>query len=106
LALVIVLIAAGTALAVTTRWEAVRRRSGLDERELAARDRAYRVAHKLLIAGVMLIILTAWLMGPHVNQLAGTPPDGLGVYRVLALAGLFLLGPTLVISWLRPTSPT
>lgn len=104
-ALVLLLAAIGIALGVATGWEVLRRRDGLDERERAARDRAYRGALRLVIAGVMLMILVAWFLGPQVDQDLPIPPDGLGTYRVLALGALFLLAPTAVISWRRPGRP-
>ena len=102
-ALVLLLAVIGMALGIGTGWEVLRRRAGLDEREAAARDRAYRAALRVVVAGVMLMILAAWFLGPQINQDLPTPPDGLGTYRVLALAALFLLAPTAVISWLRPS---
>lgn len=104
--LVLALVALDLALGVTTNWLAVLPTSRLDERQAALRDRAYRLAFRLVAVGVLLMVVlsVAGLIAGGNNlqvQIYGSVPDGISSRHLMAFLELLVVGPTAVIVWLQ-----
>ncbi|HYM51423.1 MAG TPA: hypothetical protein VET65_12750 [Candidatus Limnocylindrales bacterium] len=105
----LVLIGLDVALGARTGWLAFARSSGLDEREAALRNRAYRTAFRVVIGGILLMALGAYLSSLRTFFLLDSPgplpiPDPLGPRGIVALLELLALAPTAVIAWRQPDS--
>lgn len=94
-------------LGVTTGWLAFQPTSRLDERQRALRDRAYRMAFRLVGAGVVLM-LGLYIAGVILYSImnAGPPAatsDGFSARTILAIVELLIITPTGVVAWLLPS---
>jgi hypothetical protein len=102
--LVLALVALDLALGVTTDWLAFLPTSRLDERQTAFRDRAYRVAFRLVAVGVLLMvaftIVGAIAAGDNLQNINAVP-DAISPRHLVAFLELLLVGPTAVIAWLQ-----
>jgi len=91
-------------LGIMTGWLAFQPTSRLDERQRALRDRAYRMAFRLVGAGVVLM-LGLYIVGVILDSIlnAGPSPstsDGFSARTILALVELLIITPTGVVAWL------
>jgi len=59
--LTLCLVALDVVLGALTGWLAFARSASLDERQAALRDRAYRVAFRLVLVGVLLMIVALFM---------------------------------------------
>lgn len=95
-------------LGMLTGWLAFVPTSRLDERQVALRDRAYRIGFRLVGSGVLLMILlgiagiavTFYVRGP----LLQVPADGLTVRALIAFVQLLVMSPTIVLAWSMPAN--
>src|SRR6202035_5721918 len=90
-------------LGIMTGWLAFQPTSRLDERQRALRDRAYRMAFRLVGAGVVLM-LGLYIVGVILDSIlnAGPSPstsDGFSARTILALVELLIITPTGVVAW-------
>jgi hypothetical protein len=97
-------------LGVRTGWLAFARPSTLDEREIAVRDRAYRLAFRVVALGIALMIVSGYastVISFFVDHTPGQPalPDPLGARRVAGLLELLVAAPLAVIAWRHPRVP-
>jgi hypothetical protein len=102
--IVLVLIALDLALGVSTDWLALRPTSRLDERQAALRDRAYRVAFRLVAVGVLLMVvftIVGAIAAANNLQNLNAVPDAISPRHLVAFLELLLVAPTLVIAWLQ-----
>jgi hypothetical protein len=90
-------------LGVGSNWVAFARRSTLDQRQVAARNRAYRLAILLVGAGtvVILALSIAGGLAPHAGLYPSFSPlpDWLSIRRTVALLELVFIAPTALIAW-------
>jgi hypothetical protein len=95
-------------LGISTEWLAVRPTSSLDERQAAIRDRAYRVAFRLIAVGVLVLVICALVDGARRMEPSGLDVlDGVSARRLLAILELLVITPTAVTAWLAgPASET
>jgi hypothetical protein len=108
LVIVLALLALDLALGVTTDWLAFLPTSRLDERQATLRDRAYRVAFRLVAVGVLLMvvftIVGAIAAGDNLQNLNAVP-DAISSRHLLAFLELLVVAPTAVIAWLQDGEP-
>ncbi|HEV3096371.1 MAG TPA: hypothetical protein VG104_04420 [Candidatus Dormibacteraeota bacterium] len=106
--IVLALLALDLALGVTTDWLAFLPTSRLDERQAALRDRAYRVAFRLVAVGVLLMvvftIVGAIAAGDNLQNVNAVP-DAISPRHLMAFLELLLVAPTAVIAWLQDGEP-
>ncbi len=100
------LVALDILLGALTGWLAFARSASLDERQAALRNRAYRVAYRLVLLGVLAMIV-ALLIGSVFDSYNGThlqpqPQPVLGARWIVGLLELLVALPTIVIAWLLP----
>jgi hypothetical protein len=101
--LTIVLAALDVVLGAATGWLAFARPSRIDEREGMLRDRAYRIAFRLMGGGIILLIICGTLaMVISLYQSAVQVPQAIDPRRLVALLELLVGMPTIVIAWLSP----
>ena len=102
--LVVTLVVLDLALGVTTNWLAFLPTSRLDERQAALRNRAYRVAFRLVAVGVLLMvaftIVGAIAAGDNLQSINAVP-DAISPRHLVAFLELLVIGPTAVIAWLQ-----
>jgi hypothetical protein len=102
--LVLALVVLDLALGVTTDWLAFLPTSRLDERQATLRDRAYRVAFRLVAVGVLLMvaftIVGAIAAGDNLQNVNAVP-DAISPRHLLAFLELLLVAPTAVVAWLQ-----
>jgi len=102
--IVLAILALDLALGVMTDWLAFLTTSRLDERQAALRDRAYRVAFRLVAVGVLLMlvltIIGAIAAGDNLQNVNAVP-DAISARHLLAFLELLLVAPTAVIAWLE-----
>lgn len=100
------LVALDVVLGRSTGWLAFARTSGLDERQAADRDSAYRLAFRLVSAGVLLMVALsiagAFAVHPQINQAVAQVTEGFSARRLAALLELLFIVPTAVIAWFVP----
>ncbi|MEO6797132.1 MAG: hypothetical protein ABI401_13265 [Candidatus Dormibacter sp.] len=92
-------------LGALTGWLAFARTASLDERQAALRDRAYRLAFRLILLGVIVMVLGA--IAGSIADNSGTPiqpADVFGSRWIIGLLELLAALPTVVIAWLQPGS--
>jgi hypothetical protein len=94
-------------LGVTTGWLAFQPTSRLDERQRGLRDRAYRMAFRLVGAGVVLM-LGLYIGGAILSSIMNAGPssstsDGFSARTILAIVELLIITPTGVVAWLLPS---
>jgi hypothetical protein len=109
MALTLVLLVLNVLLGVASGWLAFARTSTLDQRQVAARNRAYRLAIPLVGAGivVMIALSIAGGLAPHagVNPSFSLVPEWLSTRRMVALLELVFIAPTAVIAWSVAAEP-
>lgn len=92
------------ALGAETGWLAFRRADRLDEFSCGLRDRAYRLAFRFFVLGVVLQGLGLLVgLGLH-GQVTWAVPDPIGPRGMAALLILLLALPTLMAAWIVPTA--
>ena len=110
LLLTLLLVVDGVLIAMTNGL-AFARRSHLDERQLATRDRSYRLGMRLLTAGLVSLPVVTIFSSYFVFlgfALRGAPPDEtlfgpwLNPRRIVCIVELLVMAPTLVIAWSTP----
>jgi hypothetical protein len=96
-------------LGVGSGWLAFARASTLDQRQVAARNRAYRLATALVGAGiaVMIALSIAGSAAPHagVNHSLSQLPLGIRPRQLVALLELLVIAPTALIAWMAAANP-
>ncbi len=101
--LILVVLVLNVVIGVGTGWLAFARTSTLDQRQVAVRNRAYRLAFMLVGAGTLLMIALAIAGGfapqTGVNQSLSQLPKGLSTRRLVALLEVVLIAPTGLIAW-------
>lgn len=105
--LILGLIAVDVVLGAITNWLAFARTSSLDERQAALRDRAYRFAFRLVLAGVLIMVVGIFIGSIlDSSQLASAPQPQpvLGARWLVGLLELIVALPTAVVAWLDPGS--
>jgi hypothetical protein len=103
--LTLILVGIDVALGVVSGWLAFRPTNGLDERQAALRDHAYRLAFRLVGVGVLLMValVYAGFLAPN-PETSSQPslPDDLAARQLVAFLELLVIVPTAVIAWLDP----
>lgn len=103
--LTLVLLVLDVILGALTGWLAFARTSSLDERQASLRDRAYRVAFRLILLGAIVMVL-----GTIAGSIVDTsnprlqPAQVFGSRWIVALLELLAALPTAVIAWLEPAT--
>jgi len=104
--LTLCLVALDVVLGALTGWLAFARSASLDERQAALRDRAYRVAFRLVLVGVLLMIVALFIgsIADSYNgiQFQPQPQPVLGARWIVGLLEVLIALPTAVIAWLQP----
>jgi hypothetical protein len=107
--LILVVFVLNVVLGVGSGWLAFARASTLDQRQLAVRNRAYRLAFLLVGTGILVMIALSIAGGfaPYtvVNHSLSQLPEGLSTRRMVALLELVFIAPTAVIAWLVAAEP-
>ena len=103
---IIALFALDVLLAITTGWVAFTPGSRLDEREAALRDRAYRIAFRLVAVGIVLMFALTVVGGiiagnSSMIRVSAIVPDGFNGRTIAAVIELLGMLPTAVIAWLQ-----
>jgi hypothetical protein len=107
--LVLAVIGLDLVLGMTTDWLAFLPTSRLDERQAALRDRAYRLAFRLLALGILLMVPLAIFgaaLATSNMQIINAVPDAITARHLAAFVELMLIGPTAVIAWLQENEAT
>ena len=103
--LTILLAALDVILGGATGWLAFARPSRIDEREGMLRDRAYRIAFRLMGAGIIVLIICGTVATVTAISQGSLPaPRAIDPRRLVALLELLVGMPTIVIAWLSPES--
>ena len=96
-------------LGVLTGWIALLPSDRLDERQAATRDRAYRLAFRLIGAGVLVMVILAVFgseaLGNHNLQSLNGVPDAISPRHLAALLELLIATPTAIVAWLQNSEP-
>lgn len=107
--LILVVLVLTVVLGVGSGWLAFARKSTLDQRQVAVRNRAYRLAFLLVGAGILVVIAPSIAGGfaapAGVNQSLSLLPAGLSTRRIVALLELVFIAPTAVIAWSVAAEP-
>jgi len=103
--LTLVLVILDLVLGALTGWLAFARTTSLDERQAMLRDRAYRLAFRLILLGLIVIVLG--MVAGYSADISNThtpPAKVFGSRWIIALVELLAALPTIVIAWLQPDS--
>jgi hypothetical protein len=96
-------------LGVESGWLAFARPSTLDQRQVAVRNRAYRLGFLLVGAGiaVMIALSIAGSVLPlaRVNHSLSQLPLGIRPRQLVALLELLVIAPTVLIAWMAAAKP-
>jgi hypothetical protein len=106
--LALLLLALDLVMASSVGWLAFARTASLDERQAALRDRAYRIAFRLILVGVIVMIVAVFVG----SLIASAGPDPTMTQTPVVFGGRWIVGllellvatPTAVITWLLPGS--
>jgi hypothetical protein len=103
--LTLALFALDVAMGIATGWLAFARSATLDERQAGLRDRAYRIAFRLVALGVIIMLFTIFV-GSIVDSFTTSlsrpqPQQVLGARWIIGLLELLVATPTAVIAWLQ-----
>jgi len=88
-----------------SRGLAVRRTHELDEREIRLRDLSYRIAFRLLLPTVVLLIAGQAIASVQIGQPNVALPVLLRPRPLVTLLVFVLLAPSAVVGWLAPDAP-
>jgi hypothetical protein len=107
--LILVVLVLNVVLGVGSGWLAFARASTLDQRQLAVRNRAYRLAFLLVGAGILVMIALsiAGRVAPHagVNHSLSQLPLGIRPRQLVALLELLVIAPTALIAGMAAANP-
>jgi hypothetical protein len=102
--LLLALVALDLALGVTTDWLAFLPTARLEERQATLRDRAYRVAFRLVAVGVLVMVaftvVGAIAAGDNLQNVNAVP-DAISPRHLLAFLELLVVTPTVVVAWFQ-----
>ncbi|MDA8330816.1 MAG: hypothetical protein M0027_06335 [Candidatus Dormibacteraeota bacterium] len=104
IAVVLTIVTIVVALGAGTGWIAFRRRDRLDEFSRGLRDRAYRLAFRLFVLGVVLLGLALVVRAGLHGAVTWAVPDPVGARGMAALLVLLLTLPTAMAAWIAPTA--
>ncbi len=103
--LTLLLVALDLILGAMTGWLAFARTTSLDERQAALRDRAYRIAFRLIVLGVIVMVVSGALGSAMADYSVRAPQEiqVLGSRWIVGLIELLAALPTVVIAWMLPS---
>ncbi|MHB8312019.1 MAG: hypothetical protein ACYDD0_01780 [Candidatus Dormibacteria bacterium] len=104
IAVVLTILAIVVALGAGTGWIAFQRGDRLDEFSRGLRDRAYRLAFRLFVLGVVLLGLALVVSGGLHGPITWAVPDPVGARGMAALLVLLLTLPTAMAAWMVPSA--
>lgn len=100
----LLLAALDVVLGAMTGWLAFARTGSLDERQAALRDRAYRIAFRLIVLGVIVMVVSGAVGSTTADQSIRAPQEiqVFGSRWIVGLVELLAALPTVVIAWMLP----
>ena len=106
--LTLCLLALDLLMCISSDWLGWKPTRSIDERQAAFRNRAYRIAFRLILLSVLMMILAIFI-GSFIASLshdflATQTPVVLGGRWIVGLMELLIATPTAVILWLQPDS--
>lgn len=104
IAVVLAIVAIVVALGAGTRWVAFQRADRLDEFSRGLRDRAYRLAFRFFVLGVVLLGLALLVSEGLHGQITWAVPDPVGARGMAALLVLLATLPTAMAAWMVPSA--
>jgi hypothetical protein len=103
IAVVLAIVALVVAVGAGTGWVAFRRADQLDEFSLGLRDRAYRLAFRIFVLGVVLLGVGLAVSEVLRGQITWAVPDPVGARGMAALLVLLASLPTAMAGWIVAT---
>ncbi|MHB8393458.1 MAG: hypothetical protein ACYDC5_02930 [Candidatus Dormibacteria bacterium] len=104
IAVVLAIVAIVSALGAGTGWIAFQRAGRLDEFSRELRDRAYRLAFRFFVLGVLLLGLALFVSEGLHGQITWAVPDPVGARGMAALLVLLATLPTAMAAWMVPSA--
>jgi hypothetical protein len=104
IAVVLAIVAIVVALGAGTGWVAFQRADRLDEFSRGLRDRAYRLAFRVFVLGVVLLGLALFVGEVLHGQITWAVPDPVGARGMAALLVLLATLPTAIAAWMVPSA--